>query len=101
MIIKENIKNHFESIQEYVGNKVDIDNERIKLMQPVLTQSLKDEFDIPDGECPNNPGVPGSVLPAVIEGEELGEKDMKTYRSGVGKLLYLLRWSRLEAWNSV
>jgi hypothetical protein len=106
MIVKENIKKHFDcddvgSIQEYVGNKVDIDNESIKLTQPVLIQSLKDEFDIPDGECPNNPGVPGSVLPAVIEGEELGEKDMKTYRSGVGKLLYLVRWSRPEAWNAV
>jgi Reverse transcriptase (RNA-dependent DNA polymerase)/Zinc knuckle len=106
MIVKENIKKHFEcddigSIQEYVGNKVDIDSESIKLTQPVLIQSLKDEFEIPDGEYPNNPGVPGSVLPAVIEGEELGEKDMKTYRSGVGKLLYLVRWSRPEAWNAV
>jgi hypothetical protein len=44
----------------------------------VLIQSLKDEFEIPNGEYPNNPGVSGSVLPAVVEGEELGEKDMKT-----------------------
>jgi hypothetical protein len=76
MIVKENIKKHFEcddigSIQEYVGNKVDIDNESIKLTQPVLIQSLKDEFEIPKGEYPNNPGVPGSVLPAVIEGGKI------------------------------
>jgi Reverse transcriptase (RNA-dependent DNA polymerase) len=106
LIVKENIKKHFDcddvgSIQEYVGNKVDIDNESINLTQPLLLQSLKDEFNIPDGECPNNPGVHGSVLPAVIEGEELGEKDMKTYRYGVGKLLYLVCWSRPEAWNAV
>jgi Reverse transcriptase (RNA-dependent DNA polymerase) len=106
MIVKENIKKHFEcddirSIQEYFGNKVEIDSDSIKLTKPVLIQSLKDEFEIPNGEYPNNPGVPGSVLPAVIEGEELGEKDMKTYRSGVGKLLCLVRWSRLKAWNAV
>jgi hypothetical protein len=40
MIMKENIKKHFEcddigNIQEYVGNKVDIDNDSIKLTQPV------------------------------------------------------------------
>jgi Reverse transcriptase (RNA-dependent DNA polymerase) len=106
MIVKENIKKHFEcdeigSIQEYVGNKVEIDSESIKLTQSVLIQSLKDEFYIPDDEYLNNPGVPGSVLPAVIEGEELGEKDMKTYRSGVRKLLYLVRRSHPEAWNFV
>jgi hypothetical protein len=55
-------------------SKVEIDSESIKLTQHELIQSLKDEFEIPDGENPNNPGVPGSVLPAVIEGEELGEK---------------------------
>jgi hypothetical protein len=93
MIVKENIKKHFEcddigSIQEYVGNKVEINSESIKLTQPVLIQSLKDEFEIPDDEYRNNPGVLGSVLPAVIEGEELGDKDMKTFRSDVGKLLF-------------
>jgi Reverse transcriptase (RNA-dependent DNA polymerase) len=84
MIVKKNIKKHFEcddigSVQEYVGNKIEIDSESIKLMQLVLIQSLKDEFEISDGEYPNHPGVPGSVLPAVIAGEELGEKDVKTY----------------------
>jgi Reverse transcriptase (RNA-dependent DNA polymerase) len=79
MIMKENIKKHFEcddigSIQEYVGNKVEIDSESLKLTQPVLLQSLKNEFEIPNGEYPNNPGVPGSILPAVIERKELGEK---------------------------
>jgi Reverse transcriptase (RNA-dependent DNA polymerase) len=41
MIMKENIKKHFEcdgirNIQEYVRNKVDIDNDSIKLTQPLL-----------------------------------------------------------------
>jgi hypothetical protein len=26
---------------------------------------------------------------------------MKTYQSGVGKLLYLMHWFHLEAWNAV
>jgi hypothetical protein len=57
MIVKENIKKQFKcddvrNIQEYVGNKVD--TESIKLIQPVLMQSLKDEFEIPDGKYPNN-----------------------------------------------
>jgi hypothetical protein len=34
-----------------------MDRESIKLTQPVLIQSLKDEFEIPNGEYPNNPGV--------------------------------------------
>jgi hypothetical protein len=40
---------------------------------------LQDEFEIPNSEYTNTPGVPGSVLPAVIEGKELGEKDMKPF----------------------
>jgi hypothetical protein len=64
MIMKENIKKHFEcddigGIQEYVRKKVEIDSEIIKLTQPVLIQSVKDEFEISDGEYPNNSGVPG------------------------------------------
>jgi hypothetical protein len=92
---------HFEcddigGIQEYVRSKVEIDSEIIKLTQPVLIQSVQDEFEISDGEYPNNSGVPGSVLPAIIEDEELGEKDMKTYRSGIDKLLYLACWSHRD-----
>jgi hypothetical protein len=98
MIMKENIKKYFEcndigGIEEYVRKKVEIDCEIIKLTQPVLIQSVKDEFEISDGEYPNNSGVPGSVLAAIIGDEELGEKDMKTYRSGIDKLLYLVCWS--------
>jgi hypothetical protein len=50
---------------------------------------------------PNTPAVPGTIL---IKGEpenHLREEEMSTYRSGVGKLLHLMKWSRPEILNSV
>jgi hypothetical protein len=34
-----------------------------------------------------------------MDGDELNEVDQKGYQSGVGKLLYLLRWSRRDILN--
>jgi hypothetical protein len=39
------------------------------------------------------------VLVKVQEGNELDTKEQKTYRSGVGKLLHMMRWSRPDVLN--
>lgn len=46
------------------------------------------------------PGAPGTVLHPVEEAK-LSDKDQFMMRSGVGKLLHLMKWSRLEIGNAV
>jgi hypothetical protein len=40
-------------------------------------------------------------LSKVEEGQELNQPEHKKFRSGVGKLLHMMRWSRPEIWNAV
>ena len=44
---------------------------------------------------------PGSVLSMDEDTEVMKESDQKTYRSGVGKLLHMMKWSRPEISNAV
>ena len=104
---KEQFKNHFECedvgwLDEYVGCKIDIDRNKRKLKytQPVLIQSLHDEFDLPEKEY-HTPAEPGQVLSQSDEGDILNSKVQTLYRSGVGKLIHLMRWSRPEIYNAV
>jgi hypothetical protein len=61
---------------------------------------MDDEFTTDGSERPNTPGIPMKTLqlgdkPAVID-------ERRTYyRSGVGKLMHLKRWSRPEMNNAV
>jgi hypothetical protein len=52
------------NMDEYVGCKVKRDyvDGSIKLTQPVMLQSVKDEFDLPGGPSPNTPAIPGSAM---------------------------------------
>ena len=72
---------------------------RLKITQLVLVQSLEDEFDMPKRAQCNLPALPGKELQS--EGEPFTEKEKTTYRSGVGKLLFLMRYSRLDILNAV
>ena len=69
-------------IKEYVGWKIDINSENrsMRITQPVLLQSFKDEFDL----ASMDPVTP-----------------IKVHCSGVGKLLPKTRWSRSEIQNSM
>jgi hypothetical protein len=49
-------------LNEYVGCKIDRTHERIKVTQPVLIQSLIDEFDTDPKAHPSTPAEPGQVL---------------------------------------
>jgi hypothetical protein len=90
-------------LKEYVGCKVDYDRNAgtMKLTQPVMIQSFQDEFELPEGKSSNTPAIPGTVM---SEGEVINQVDDKmqsTYRSGIGKLLHMMRWTRPEIMNSV
>jgi hypothetical protein len=53
-------------MREYIGCKVDYDDEKkqrcTKITQPVLVQSLSDEFELNMDNLVVTPGVPGQVL---------------------------------------
>ena len=73
----------------------------MKLTQPVLLQSFEDEFELPEGKSLNTSAVPGEVLRSRTDTSLMsGEMQMK-YRSGTGKLLHLMKWSRPDVLNSV
>ena len=87
---------------EYIGTKIDIDKTKreLKITQPVLVQSLRDEFEFENpNNCPETPAPASTHLMA--SGKSLSPEKQTKYRSGVGKLLYLTKWSRPEIANSV
>jgi len=86
-------------LKEYVGCKIERKGNRMKLTQPVLVQSLEDEFEIPDKTPCNLPAPHGKELTS--DGEPLSDEEKKVYRSGVGKLLFLMRYSRPDILNAV
>ena len=101
---KKEFFKHFDcddtgEMKEYVGNKITKKNGAMKLTQPVLLQSFTDEFDFKPDTKIRTPAIPGSVLQPT-EGS-LGPRDQFTYRSGTGKLLHLMKWSRPEIGNAV
>jgi hypothetical protein len=81
---------------EYIGCKLDRDVEgrTTNITQPVLLQSLTDEFELPAREY-RVPDPAGKVLSPDNPMDEL------LYRSGVGKLLHLAKWSRSDILYSV
>ena len=102
---KEEMKERFEcddvgEAKEYIGCKLTRKGNSLKLTQPVLIQSFEDEFDLPKEKF-ETPAAPGSIL--VEEGEDkyVSKEEMQIYRRGVGKLLFLTRWSRPDIYNAV
>gem|GEM_PF-6951265 len=90
-------------LDEYVGCKI-VKNSKekwLKFTQPVLLQSFDDEYETNDLMEFETPMETGKVLVKAEPEERLGKSMQKYYRSGVGKLLYLMRWSRPEIMNSV
>jgi Reverse transcriptase (RNA-dependent DNA polymerase) len=107
-IAKQNMMKRFEcdevgELKEYVGCKVDYNHEEgwIKLTQPVLMKSYTDEFKLPEGETPRTPATPGGVLQKYDPKDAISEKEQSIYRSGVGKLLHMMKWTQPEILNAV
>ena len=83
-------------LTDYIGNKIEFNRDErwLRLTQPVVLRSFKDEFTFSEpNKCLKTPAVPGSVLEAGTPEEGISAKEQKTYRSGVGKLLFLMKWS--------
>ena len=89
---------------EYVGCKIDRDyvKRTVKFTQPVMVQSFSDEFDIKDAmkRPPVTPAEPGSVLLPALPENYVTSAKQAYYRSGVGKMLHMMRWSRPETYSS-
>jgi hypothetical protein len=106
MKVKKQLFEHLDcddvgELTEYVGCKIERDKDSIRLTQPVLLQSFEDEFEIPMFSEVRTPAVAGQVLQSGSEGAIVSAEEQTTYRSGVGKLLHLMRWSRPEIQNAV
>ena len=104
---KEELMKRFEcddigKLNEYVGCKIDINEEErcMKITQPVLLQSYEDEFDLMNKEF-KTPAEAKQVLVKASDDSKLGPDEQFKFRSGIGKLLHMMRWSRPEIWNSV
>lgn len=76
---------------EYLGCKIQYNMEdgMIKFTQPVLWQSLVDEFDVPEGLVPRTPAVPDSMLVKSENDTLLDEEATRKYRKLVGKAIHL------------
>ena len=88
-------------LKEYVGCKIETrkDEKRILIVQPVIVRSFIDEFGIEENRKIEVPASTNDSFSPVMDGDELNEEEQKGYRSGVGKLLYLSRWSRPDILN--
>ena len=73
---------------------------KLKFTQPVLLQSFSDKFEMPSQKY-NTPAIPGTVLIPGTEAERLSAKEATKYRSGVGKLMHMMQYSRPEIYNAV
>jgi hypothetical protein len=102
---REALKQFFDldevgELKEYVGNKVEYNREQgyMKLTQPVLIQSFKDEFDLPN-QIFKTPAAPGNIL---VSGDvTLNQEEHRKYRKGVGKLIHLSKYSKPGILNAV
>lgn len=90
-------------MNEYVGCKVERNEKerKLRLTQPVMLQSFQDEFELKGSRQPTTPAVAGQVLNKTDKDKTLTKKEQKEYRSGVGKLLHMMRWTRPDVLNAV
>jgi hypothetical protein len=105
--LKSNLMEQFEcddcgELTEYIGNKIEcVGKDTIQLVQTVLTQSYEDEFNL-GNKCYNTPAQPGMVLMRPGQGEKvLNSEDQTTLRSGMGKLMYQMQYSRPDIAQAV
>jgi hypothetical protein len=95
---KETMKRQFDcdevsKLEEFLHNCVDV--------QSVLLQSFQDKFELKPDKV-KLPSTGGSMLTYKQEGARfLKREKQKKFRSGVGKLLHLAKWSRPEIKNAV
>jgi hypothetical protein len=57
----------------------------------VLIQSLSDGFDLSEDIIVSTPAIPGTVLTICVL--DITFDEQRNYCKGIGKLIYLMRWS--------
>jgi hypothetical protein len=90
-------------MKEFVGCKIDHDRSKRtqKITQPVLLQSQIDELSIAkERDVPTTLGIPLKTL-QLGHATPVTQERRTYYRSGVGKLLHLRRWSRPDTANAL
>jgi hypothetical protein len=87
------------NMYEYVGCK--LEQTWIKFTQQVLLQSFTNEFDLPDEKAPRTPAEASHMIYLCKPEDAMSDKLQGQYRSGVSKLLHMMRWSCPEILNSV
>jgi hypothetical protein len=101
-----NIKRTME-VREYVGCTIlrkEEDKNKLFLCQPELINRLVREFseEINNAKIPETPFSPGQVIiRPKSDNEKIEERKQKLFRSGVGMLLYLVKYSRPDIANGV
>jgi hypothetical protein len=102
--------NEVGSMDEYVGYLIEQNwkDRWMKITQPVLLQSLQDEFlnapelgEFRSGNVPWIPAEPGVMHMKCEEKDGVGQFLQTKFRAGVGKLLHMMQWSRVETQNAV
>ena len=86
--------NDIGEMKEYIDTKISIDqhNKTLKITQPIFVQSLNDEFNF--AEPNSKPEMPTMARTHLMNsGPKLCGAAQMMYCSGVGKLLYLVKWS--------
>jgi hypothetical protein len=106
--LKKELMNQFEcadcgKMDKYVGCTIEkLKSGGIKFLQKVLVQSFIDEFDIEGLKKFNTPATPGTVLKKPVEGNVLLTSENQTlYRSGVGKTMHMMQYSRPDIYQTV
>ena len=87
-------------LDEYVGCRITKLQGAIKFTQDVLLQSYEDEFDLPSRNYAT-PAKPGNVLTKGDTDSALDSEMQTKYRSGVGKLIHMIEWSRPDICSAV
>jgi hypothetical protein len=81
-------------LKQYVGWVCKIDEKNgSKTVGNFTTGNYIHEFSIISSNKIETLASSGDLFSPVSSGDELNEKEQKRYRTGVGKWLYLLRWS--------
>ena len=94
-------------ITEYLGCRIDRVQhnnnntaDTVHLTQPVLIQSISDQFTPGPRPLPT-PASQGTLLSNAAEGEVVDATLLRMYRAIIGKLMHIARWSRPEIYNAV
>jgi hypothetical protein len=89
--------NDVGEVRKYVGCKVERNEKEgmMKMTPPVLIKSFIDKFNISHSNQLVIPASQGKLFAIGGHLEMMNEEDQQSYQLGVGKLLYLSKWSCL------